>query len=143
MNGVCGIANQGKSRLDITFGMTLAQSNAVAWVSMFDIPQTLFAGLPKCDAKVVIVERHDLLCLLCRNGPNNRAPVFAIVMLQGQQGERTVIGETLPSSVLMRLFTAHTGDNCMVQIIPLASGAAGQSAHCRVSAIGSNQKRTA
>ena len=139
VDGVRGIADQRQPRLDIALGMALTQWNAQTAVGMQHLAQAMLEGLAQLDTEGGIIQRHQALGLSRYGGPDDRAPVLVSRPRQRQEGQRAVIGETLPGGGLMRLLAAHTGDDRVVQVIPFTRGATGQATHCRVGTIGCHQ----
>jgi hypothetical protein len=100
-------------------------------------------GALQGQAETGVVQRHQAFGLGRGGRPDDRAPVLAALLAQWQERQRAVVGETLPGGGLVALGAAHTGDERMVQVIPLAGGRAGQAAHRRVRAIGRHHQRRA
>lgn len=141
VDGVRSIADQRQARLDVTLGVPLAQRDAQAPVGMQDGAQALFEGFAEGGAEAILVQRHQAFCLFRGGRPDDRAPVLVAAVRQGQEGQRTVVGEALPGGCAVRVLAAHAGDDGVVQVIPFAGGAAGQAAYRRVGAVGGDHQR--
>ncbi len=138
-----GIAQQRNALFCVAFGMALAQRHAEAAVAVQDLAQPSFQRVSQLAVEGVIIKGQHLFGPLRWQGPDNRAPVCAVGMLQRQKCQRAFVGEALPAGQQVGLPGAHAGDHGMMQVIPFAGGQTAQAAYAGVGTISADQQRGA
>src|SRR5690554_2373015 len=123
--------------------MALAQRHAEAAVAVQDLAQPSFQRVSQLPVEGVIIKGQHLFGPLRWQGPDNRAPVCAVGMLQRQKCQRAFVGEALPAGQQVGLRGAHAGDHGMMQVIPFAGGQTAQAEYAGDGTISADQQRGA